>query len=87
MIGDRLCKKPAVEDKTDKRGTKILTGNRKNSETQGKDAPLATAHPDPRIVAFVRMLARRAAERDFARHLESTRNARQSTTRTKETKQ
>lgn len=64
-----------------------MTSNRKNSETLGKDAPVAATHPDPRIVAFVRMLARRAAERDFARHLELTRNARQSTTRTKETKQ
>jgi hypothetical protein len=45
-----------------------LTKDTENSETLGKDAPL-TGEPDPRIVAFVRLLARRAAEEDYARHL------------------
>jgi hypothetical protein len=48
-----------------------LTNDGKNSETKLKETPEKKAAPDPRVLAFVRMLARRAAERDYARHLES----------------
>ena len=47
-----------------------MTVDRKNSETQGKGAS-ARMQSDPRILALVRLLARRAAERDFACHLEA----------------
>jgi len=43
-----------------------LTRDGNNSETR-KEAPGKSAHPDPRMLAFVRMLARQAAEKDYAR--------------------
>jgi hypothetical protein len=49
-----------------------LTSNGKKSETSGKKkTPHTPASLDPRIIALVRMLARRAAERDYARLLET----------------
>lgn len=47
-----------------------MTNDGKNSETKPQEAPEKKAAPDPRVLAFVRMLARRAAERDYARHLQ-----------------
>ena len=54
-----------------------MTKDEKNSETKPKEAPEQRAAPDPRLLAFVRMLARRAAERDYARHLKSHGKAQQ----------
>jgi hypothetical protein len=49
-----------------------LTSNGKKSEnSRKKRAPQTLASSDPRILALVRMLARRAAERDYARLLET----------------
>jgi hypothetical protein len=45
-------------------GNKTLTERTDKSDTGAETAP-NTARPDPRIAALVRMLARRAAERDF----------------------
>lgn len=51
-----------------------MTRDGNNSETR-KDAPGKSAHPDPRMLAFVRMLARQAAEKDYARLLKTQRKA------------
>jgi hypothetical protein len=45
-----------------------LTGSRKDRDNRKKDALSANSvQPDPRIVALVRLLARQAAQQDFAR--------------------
>ena len=54
-----------MQDGSDKR-TKTLTRRDDTSDTGRDKAPNTTfVRPDPRIAALVRMLARRAAERDF----------------------
>ena len=58
-------------NETKGRGTKTLTGDGNNSETIGKGAPRKAGLPDPRVLAFVRLLARHAAEQDYAKLLES----------------
>jgi hypothetical protein len=58
-------------EQTRKRRRDNLTRNDKNRETGKKRAPNKSAPADPRLVALVRLLARRAAERDYARLLES----------------
>lgn len=60
-----------AHEQTRKRRRDNLTRNGKNKETGKKRAPNKSAPVDPRLVAFVRLLARRAAERDYARLLES----------------
>lgn len=53
-----------------KEGRKALTDGMNFSDNRGsKRAIVQTSDADPRIVAFVRMLARKAAERDYARHV------------------
>lgn len=49
------------------KGKKALTDDRKIGENSKEKASASAARPDPRIEAFVRMLARKAAERDFAK--------------------
>ncbi|MEX0956368.1 MAG: hypothetical protein WDZ83_14305 [Rhizobiaceae bacterium] len=53
-----------------------MTDSRQSNENRGNGAPPISAAPDRRILAFVRMLARRAAERDYARQLEAHGKAR-----------
>lgn len=48
-----------------------MTNGKDKGEVDGKGAPAKPARPDPRLVAFVRMLGRRAAEKDYARLLET----------------
>lgn len=57
-----------------------MTSDGNNSETR-KGAPRKPAHPDPRMLAFVRMLARQAADKDYARLLETNGKAREPITR------
>lgn len=57
-----------------------MTGDGNNSETR-KGAPGKLAHPDQRMLAFVRMLARHAADKDYARLLETGGKARKPITR------
>lgn len=57
-----------------------MTSDGNNSETR-KDAPGKSAHPDPRMLAFVRMLARQAAEKDYARLLKTHGKAQEPITR------
>lgn len=59
---------------------KTLTSDGNNSETR-KGAPHDRTAPDPRMLAFVRMLARQAADRDYARLLETHGKAREPITR------
>jgi hypothetical protein len=49
------------------KGEKALTDDRKIGENSKEKASASAVRPDPRIEAFVRMLARKAAERDFAK--------------------
>ncbi len=47
-----------------------MTKDGKISDNPGsKGATVSLPPADPRILAFVRMLARKAAERDYARHV------------------
>jgi len=48
-----------------------LTNGKDKDEVERKGAPAKPARPDPRLVAFVRMLGRRAAEQDYARLLKT----------------
>lgn len=48
-----------------------MTEKKDKRETRGKGAPEDRVPLDPRVKAFVRMLARRAAEQDYARLLET----------------
>lgn len=57
-------------DRKVKRGKKALTGVSSSGENRGsKEAHVQASDADPRIVALVRMLARKAAERDYDRHV------------------
>lgn len=60
-----------------------MTKDRKNSETRRKGAPKNKVHPDPRVLAFVRLLAHRAAERDFAEFVAKEGKAHDTTIKTK----
>ncbi len=52
------------------KGRHKLTKDGKISDNLGsKGASVSLPPADPRILAFVRMLARKAAERDYARHI------------------
>lgn len=48
-----------------------MTDGRDKGEAERKGVPEKSARPDPRLLAFVRMLGRRAAEQDYARLLET----------------
>lgn len=48
-----------------------MTSDGNNSEDRKEGAPQRRVQPDPRIRAFVRLLARQAAEHDYARLLET----------------
>lgn len=55
---------------TDRRKT-ALTDHIEGQDNEEKSASKSNSmHLDPRMISFVRMLARHAAERDFARHSE-----------------
>lgn len=57
-------------DKKKRKDRKALTDGMNFSDNQGsKRAHVQSSDADPRIVALVRMLARKAAERDYARHV------------------
>jgi hypothetical protein len=60
-----------------------LTGSWKKGDNKRKGAP-QKAQPDQRIVEFVRLLARQAAEQDFARELELHAKARNHGTKRRE---
>lgn len=58
----------AMVDKRTKKDTKALTSETGFEDNRGsKKASSISPHIDPRIVSLVRLLARKAAERDFAR--------------------
>lgn len=48
-----------------------MTDGKDKGEAERKGVPAKSARPDPRLLAFVRMLGRRAAEQDYARLLET----------------
>ncbi|MCB1471232.1 MAG: hypothetical protein KDK08_29610 [Rhizobiaceae bacterium] len=55
-------------DKPQRRGKKALTGGTGFDDNRGSRKGNAISSPiDPRITGLVRLLARKAAERDFAR--------------------
>lgn len=59
-----------VKQRRKRQGRRKLTdggGISNNHESNGAQLHLPPA--DPRILAFVRMIARKAAERDYARHI------------------
>ncbi len=59
-----------MANKEEREGKKILTGGLESSDNRrSKRMVTQTSGADPRIVAFVRMLARKAAERDHARNV------------------
>ena len=47
-----------------------MTGGRDKDKDRKKEASTTPKRPDPRLRAFVHMLARRAAEADYAQLLE-----------------
>jgi len=70
MGSEKAVNNRAVEE------AKTLTGDpRKTNNTRTPTLQDSRARKDPRIVEVVRLLARRAAERDFARLLRKTRSA------------
>lgn len=52
-------------------GTKKLTGRKEKSETRKLDAASKEAQPDSRLIALATLLARSAAERDFAAQIKA----------------
>lgn len=63
-------------DKKKRKGRKALTGKRKNGDNQiNFRSSSALSGNDPRLVALVQFLARRAAEKDFAQLIEKSRRA------------
>ena len=57
-------------DKKDWKGRKALTDDLNFGDNRGRSrANAQTPDADPRIVALVRMLARKAAERDYAHYV------------------
>lgn len=65
-----------MEDKKKRKGRKALTDRRKNGDNQiNFRSSSALSGNDPRLVALVQFLARRAAEKDFAQLIEQSRRA------------
>lgn len=57
-------------DEKKRKGRKALTGGLEFGDNRGsKRMGTQTSGADPRMIALVRMLARKAAERDYARHV------------------
>lgn len=46
-----------------------MTKDEDKRDAEGKKAPMNTSHSDPRLIAFVRMLGRFAAESDISDYL------------------
>lgn len=63
-----------MADKKKRKGRKALTDGRKNGDNQiNFKSSSALSGSDPRLVALVQFLARRAAEKDFAQLIEQSR--------------
>jgi len=62
-----------VVDKKRQKGKRALTDGLDFGDNRGRNgAKVQTPEADPRIVGLVRMLARKAAERDYARVVRRT---------------
>ena len=62
-----------MNEKEEKDRNKLTEGVADGDNQSTSNRPVSPSEPDPRIVALVQFLARRAAERDFRQLIEESR--------------